>query len=629
MASRLILEPKVLCQKREGPQKQLNPPQNKLIIPRHSALPVVSNSFPTTTESKYAPTPSKSPQAELYVPKNTGEYEKASKLFKKKVVITNIFTAQLSTTELTQSGILTVLNKLSPDNLGSSSRSIEALLKTKEDLSTFIDLIFKKSINEQKFASLYVQFINEIKRNIKIYERFIKSDNVFVPTLVTKAQEFFNKIPVPKEPTSDMSPQELVDMKNDEEIERVEYLGTIRLIGELYKQGAVIVKLPLICLRQLYEIKTDLTVQAITILLKSVWKNIKSEDEDGLRSVIDDVRKLEDVSSLAKRTHILVDLCLEEIESNWTNAFIERSQSTPIKQPTSSKKETSILSKYAPPSPVKPRAQKGSHRDSHRIVESARRDEIRTPVPQTPSNPTGKFSTKSVDSFIKGNTDLFDLLPEIKIHNACGEVIKACVTNYETCNNAQLSKIVELMKELCIKDNEGSIIDVLTEIKGECEGLEAGANDVFSAIFVEMITNKLYKWEDLCGYLDNFEDIVISKFGVRSPLYICSRTVLEIEKKKKQDLFCEIQNCNALSTSLFYAWMRSAAGGFLNIPSGKSEYVKTVCNDVISFVKAISNESDEKVFKQTIPKIWNDPDDSTNETIKYIEESLNKVGLYN
>ncbi|KAL7722051.1 MIF4G domain-containing protein [Entamoeba marina] len=360
MASRLILEPKRGTTKTTEPtSKQIDNPTTVSPPPRaSSALPVVSNSFPTTTESKYAPTPSKSPQAELYVPKNTGEYEKASKIIrytskeindlkknaiplteqlptrfnklaqepekKKKVVITNIFTAQLSTTELTQSGILSILNELSPDNLASSSRSIEALLETEEDLNIFIDLIFKKSINEQKFASLCVQFIIEIKRNIKIYERFNKSGDVFIPTIVTKAQEYFNKIPVPKEPTSDMSPQELVDMKNYEEIERVEYFGTIRLIGELYKQGAVLVKLPLICLSELYEIKTDLTVHAIAILLKSVWEKIRSEDEDSLLSVIDDVRKLAGDSSLAKRTRVLVKLCLEEIESNWENVFIEK-----------------------------------------------------------------------------------------------------------------------------------------------------------------------------------------------------------------------------------------------------------------------------------------------------------------
>ncbi|EMS16208.1 hypothetical protein KM1_224740 [Entamoeba histolytica HM-3:IMSS] len=553
---------------------------------------------------------------------------------KKPIVPKNLFTTQLNNDELVQSKILAILNKLSEERIVPSVLAVESLLKTSNELSIFLDMLFKKSINEPKFASLYVEFFIQVKRNPKIYDKFVQGENILMKTLLDKSCQLFHAIPQPKPRKEGITPEEEIQLKNTEEIEKIEYFGTVRLIGKLYIQGAVVFKLPLLCCKELLQVGNDLTIEALTILLKDVWKNLKDENEEELQKILDQMRLTENNHNLAKRTHIIVQLCLDDIEANWVSSFVERSVSTPVKG--------NIYCKYAPKktNPVKPTPTRGAHRIEREKKEydSSTPTQMRTPIPQTPTYTAGVFGEQIISKFIKNEIQIEEIMKEIENSNAYGECVKKLVSMYETCNEKQLIKIKELITQICCADCEALLKDALINIKEDNEGLEGGASDVMASLFSQMLINNKYQWEELGGFLDEkFEDVIMKKAGVKSTLYVLSQIVLEIIRKKgvneistilkdKEELFEEVMCCGSFGASLFSAWMKTSSGSNLSIREENEERIIPELKEVIPLLKTLG-EGQQGEFKKMIEKLWIDPNEITLKKLEEIKILLTENNL--
>ena len=610
---------------------------------------------------------------------------------KKIKMLHTVFTKDLKNEEIIQSKILSILNKLNSERIDQSVLQMEITLKTVTELNLFLDILFSKSINEAKFASLYVKFYTELKQNHKIYEKFVKGENILMRTLLQKANELFHKIPVPKVITEDMTIEQQYELKNEAEIERLEYFGTIRLIAELYKQQAVVYKLPLICADELYEIKSDLTIEALTILLKESWRSLKNDANPdsvkSLKALMERMKLLESVETLSKRVHILVSLCLEEIKRDWDNSTvsIDRSVSTPVKvdrydspYPTSKTPSDGrkLEDKYAP-QPSKPRATRGPvhidfrrrderdyrddrygrrDRDRHDRFDRNERDrerfgryhdhqypsqtptQMKTPLPQQMDSVVGEFGEKSIEKFVKGTFSIDDIMAEIKKANAFGECVKKTIMNYETCSNEQLVKIKELMMRICKEDCKTSIEDTLSTLKEDTEGLEGGANDVIVALFTALFVNGKYEWENIAGYLDEqFCDMIMKKSGVNSQLYVLSHTILEVmrEKKNVEELAKELMEkeecfeeiCIGSLASNIFTALIKAASGS-NIAIRSENKQKVI--DMLNEIMPllkIIGQDDKKGFEKQLDKLWIDPDDDTKVILEEIKNLLTQNGL--
>ena len=565
---------------------------------------------------------------------------------KPKAVPKNItlFTTTLSSEEFTKSRIVAIFNKLDDRHLFKSVQDVEVHLRTENDVNMFLDVMFKRSINEPRFAHTYVVFYCELRRYPKIRTKFLKDKDVLTMSLLNKAQEYFHKIPKKYEVNDNMTAMELSEIKTKEEIERLEYFGTIRLIAELYKQKAVIYKLVFICANELLDSKTNLSAEALTILIESVNADLKEEcsRDDNKKKEYDDLientKALAHLETLEKRSQILVDLCMERISkqanespiippSGQNNGYPERAESTPVK---------SLRDKYAP----KPSRSFGRGGHGRRGEDSRKRpfengpNMMKTPALPSPGISTGEYSEKSIQRFVKGESTIDELMEEIKKSNAYGGVVKSSVTLYQSAKEDELRKVEEIMKKVCVKENETAIVDALTELKESGESYESVASEVLAIVFTELIYNGAYTLAQLVSYINGYEDLISSRYSVTAPLYIVSkvidnlwlRDVKDVTStiKEMKDSFMDIEGPFGIAAGIFATLMKSYAGSNMSISSDKIEKVKNEFAFILPHIKEIAVDDDKVKFDKALDKLWLDADDNA-ETKAVKDEIINKL----
>ena len=206
--------------------------------------------------------------------------------------------------------MLETLNKLNSQNSSSLVPEIATCLQSSQHVSFFIELLFKKAINENKFCENYVQFFCDVKsfcqRNGTVKDSLENDKDLFSKLLVIKSQQLFHD----KKNLTNIKSDDVITIRhvgnentneniteninentnvneNDEyerEIRKLEFFGTIRVINQLYLKNAVRIELPLLCLKELLgtEKKTEneLFLEAFTIMLKDLWKTMKSQIEN-------------------------------------------------------------------------------------------------------------------------------------------------------------------------------------------------------------------------------------------------------------------------------------------------------------------------------------------------------------
>lgn len=170
-----------------------------------------------------------------------------------------------------KSDITSILNTLTVDNYPSVKNNIlEILLKAEINQTKFVEVLFKKAINEKYYVNLYTKLCNEI--NEEIMKKTGSQKSLIKNKIIEKASQIFN-ICVSKENLSDP----------ETEIKIKKYLiGNVTFIGELIKVKILPIKAGFTCLENLvqkYKKETYvkyklLHLEAFIVMLDNFGKSI-------------------------------------------------------------------------------------------------------------------------------------------------------------------------------------------------------------------------------------------------------------------------------------------------------------------------------------------------------------------
>lgn len=175
------------------------------------------------------------------------------------------------------------LNKLTPQKYDSLIEKIEALdLDGSERLTSVIELVFDKAVDEPGFCELYARMCRVIA----------SKDQTFSFYLVKKCQEEFEtadlysglrvderKIEIEQE--LDIAKKKLLydELYEDMRLRRKKYLGTIKLIGEMYKLGLLLPKIIGLCMNHLISEATNENIECLCSLITTVGAKMNAETD--------------------------------------------------------------------------------------------------------------------------------------------------------------------------------------------------------------------------------------------------------------------------------------------------------------------------------------------------------------
>lgn len=205
-----------------------------------------------------------------------------------------------------------ILNKLTPEKFEPLLEQLQALnLDTNEKLSSVISLVFEKAIDEPNFSQAYAQLCQKLSKPMEDKE---KEDNeqkragdksnkdtktaVFKKELLNKCQTEFNThvanekaiseklkpIQTELNETTDQNRKFELQMQLEEEERKLRRrsVGTVRFIGELYRQNMLLTSIMEWCVMVLLNIRTEEKLECLCKLLTTVGQKMefKSGDED-------------------------------------------------------------------------------------------------------------------------------------------------------------------------------------------------------------------------------------------------------------------------------------------------------------------------------------------------------------
>jgi len=202
-----------------------------------------------------------------------------------------------------------ILNKLTPEKFEPLLEQLQELnIDTNEKLSSVISLVFEKAIDEPNFSSAYAQLCQKLSRPMeekeeaerKTGEKSSKdtSQPGFKKELLNKCQTEFNthvanensireKLkPMQTElnETQDQNRKLELTMQLEEEERKLRRrsVGTVRFIGELYRQNMLLTSIMEWCVMTLLSIRTEEKLECLCKLLQTVGQKmeLKTHDEE-------------------------------------------------------------------------------------------------------------------------------------------------------------------------------------------------------------------------------------------------------------------------------------------------------------------------------------------------------------
>lgn len=207
-----------------------------------------------------------------------------------------------------------ILNKLTPEKFEPLLEQIQALnIGTQEKLTSVISLVFEKAIDEPNFAEAYAMLCKNLTKPIEEAEKKEREDGknmgdkpseqkaqlTFKKELVNKCQkEFDNHVadenamqtkltPFKNDLNNCTDPNRKMELRAqlDEEERKLRRrsVGTVRFIGELYRQGMLTTNIMDYCITTLLNIRTEEKLECLCKLLTTVGH--KMEEKTGQASV--------------------------------------------------------------------------------------------------------------------------------------------------------------------------------------------------------------------------------------------------------------------------------------------------------------------------------------------------------
>lgn len=194
-----------------------------------------------------------------------------------------------------------ILNKLTPEKFEPLLEQIQLLnISSSEKLASVINLVFEKAIDEPNFASAYAMLCKNLTKPIEDKEAREKTSatqqSPFKKELVNKCQkEFDNHVADETAIQTKLSPiineinntndsnrkLELRAQLQDEESKlRRRSVGTVRFIGELYRQGMLTTNIMEWCITTLLDSRSEEKLECLCKLLTTVGHKMEEKTND-------------------------------------------------------------------------------------------------------------------------------------------------------------------------------------------------------------------------------------------------------------------------------------------------------------------------------------------------------------
>ncbi|EAT34516.1 AAEL013249-PA [Aedes aegypti] len=244
-----------------------------------------------------------------------------------------------------------VLNKLTPDNFNALVEQVKQYeIDTEERLDGCIKILFEKAIMEPNFTDTYAQMCKELGTIIKIETSDNKQPN-FKRKLITQCQKEFEKHHTDKEENA----SELEESKKKaaegeektEELNELQYeleekdakirrraMGTIRFIGELFKQEQLTCKIMYTCINILLseEMLDEEALECLCKLLTTIGGRMEKDsgqDSQSLQYYFDRLQEIADRKSTIQVSNRIRFMILDLMDLRKNNWQPRRAQAAP------------------------------------------------------------------------------------------------------------------------------------------------------------------------------------------------------------------------------------------------------------------------------------------------------------
>lgn len=246
-----------------------------------------------------------------------------------------------------------ILNKLTPEKFEPLLDQIQALnLETDERLSSVISLVFEKAIDESHFAAAYAQLCQKLSRPIEEKEEAERKTGQqsaekkdtklpgFKKELLNKCQKEFDHhvanedsicsklLPLQTELNETASQNRKMELtmqiEEEERKLRRRSVGTVRFIGELYRQNMLSTKIMDWCVAALLKTSSEDKLECLCKLLTTVGEKMETDVPDR-RTFASHFTAMQNIinskgdSKISSRVRFMLMDVIELRKSNWVS----------------------------------------------------------------------------------------------------------------------------------------------------------------------------------------------------------------------------------------------------------------------------------------------------------------------
>lgn len=245
-----------------------------------------------------------------------------------------------------------VLNKLTPDNFSVLVEQVkEYEINTEERLDGCIKILFEKAIMEPNFTDTYAQMCKELGTIIKIETSANAQQPNFKRKLITQCQKEFEKHHTDKEENAtelEQSKKKAAEgEEKSDELNELQYeleekdarirrraMGTIRFIGELFKQEQLTCKIMYTCINILLseEMLDEESLECLCKLLTTIGGRMEKDavqDSQGLQYCFERLQEIADRKSTIQVSNRIRFMILDLVDLRKNNWQPRRAQAAP------------------------------------------------------------------------------------------------------------------------------------------------------------------------------------------------------------------------------------------------------------------------------------------------------------
>jgi len=235
-----------------------------------------------------------------------------------------------------------ILNKLTPEKFDVLVVKVKEIeIDTEDLLKAAVDAVFEKALAEPNFSPVYAEFCKQINPLLPTFTSENNNTQTFKRLILNQCQAEFER-------ENNQDPEEVAKMTDVEREKNVRsmkkrMLGTIRLIGELYKRKMLSSTIMTSCVFILFgDVKNpqEENVEALCKLFTTVGKILeqdKSNKKVGMGSLMQQLTVVAAHPKLSSRLRFMI----QDVQDLWKANWKSRTKDTGAKKISEIRKEDS------------------------------------------------------------------------------------------------------------------------------------------------------------------------------------------------------------------------------------------------------------------------------------------------